>query len=83
MTETMITALLPNQYPLSSTKYAVLRTLGIPSRPLSNFASAHDTQANRAIDYYYDESYNPISHLSGDSIWWALTGWARLLCARL
>ena len=58
-----------------STHHAVLRTLGIPSRPLSNFASAHDTDANRAIDFYYDERYNPISYLSADSIWWVLNGW--------
>ena len=55
-----------------TTCHAVLRCLGIPSRPLSNFASAHDTKANRSIDYYYDENYYPISYISADSIWWAL-----------
>ena len=60
-----------------TTCHAVLRCLGIPSRPLSNFASAHDTEANRSIDYYYDENYYPISYISADSIWWAL------LCGRL
>ena len=65
------------QCPLS-THHAVLRTLGIPSRPLSNFVSAHDTDANRAVDYYYDESYNLISDLSADSIWWVLIGWVYL-----
>lgn len=48
---------------------SVLRSLGIPSRPITNFASAHDTDANRAIDFYYDRNYDEISHMSADSIW--------------
>ena len=48
---------------------AVLRSLGIPSRPITNFASAHDTDANRAIDFYFDSSYEEIPHMSADSIW--------------
>ena len=48
---------------------SVLRSLGIPSRPITNFASAHDTDANRAIDFYFDRNYDEISHMSADSIW--------------
>lgn len=47
----------------------ILRSLGIPSRPITNFASAHDTDANRAIDFYFDRNYDEISHMSADSIW--------------
>ena len=53
-------------FPCSCT---VLRSLGIPARPVTNFVSAHDTDANRAIDFYFDENAEKIEHLSSDSIW--------------
>ena len=46
-----------------------LRTAGIPSRPVTNFRSAHDADANRAIDYYFDQNNKPIDSMTGDSIW--------------
>ena len=45
-----------------------LRTLGIPARPITNFKSAHEVHANRAIDYYRDAKGNPMN-TSDDSIW--------------
>lgn len=49
----------------------VLRVLGIPSRSVTNFNSAHDTNRNRTIDEYYNEDGEKISYLSSgsDSIW--------------
>lgn len=49
----------------------VLRVLGIPSRSVTNFNSAHDTNRNRTIDEYYDEEGERIDYLSSgsDSIW--------------
>lgn len=49
----------------------VLRVLGIPSRSVTNFASAHDTNRNRTIDEYYGEDGEKLDYLSsgGDSIW--------------
>ena len=49
----------------------VLRILGIPSRSVTNFSSAHDTNRNRTIDEYYDESNEKVRYLStgADSIW--------------
>ena len=47
----------------------VLRALGIPARPITNFASAHDTDANRSIDFYFDSKNKPLDDLSSDSIW--------------
>ena len=49
----------------------VLRILGVPSRSITNFSSAHDTNRNRTIDRYTDEDGRKLSFLSSgnDSIW--------------
>ena len=49
----------------------VLRILGLPSRSVTNFNSAHDTNRNRTIDEYYDEEGERLDYLSsgGDSVW--------------
>ena len=50
---------------------SVLRVLGIPSRSITNFSSAHDSNRNRTIDEYYDADGERLDYLStgGDSIW--------------
>ncbi|XP_040009864.1 protein-glutamine gamma-glutamyltransferase 2-like [Xiphias gladius] len=45
----------------------VSRALGIPCRVVTNFGSAHDTNANLVIENLYDEDGKRIS--AGDSIW--------------
>jgi len=45
----------------------VMRCLGIPCRSLTNFDSAHDTDANLTIDHHYDHNYKPIEQ--DDSVW--------------
>ncbi|XP_034064990.1 protein-glutamine gamma-glutamyltransferase 2-like [Gymnodraco acuticeps] len=45
----------------------VSRALGIPCRVVTNFGSAHDTDANLIIENLYDEDGERISN--GDSIW--------------
>ncbi|XP_056897764.1 protein-glutamine gamma-glutamyltransferase 2-like [Takifugu flavidus] len=45
----------------------VSRALGIPCRVVSNFGSAHDSNANLIIENLYDENGESISQ--GDSIW--------------
>ncbi|XP_075958287.1 protein-glutamine gamma-glutamyltransferase 2-like [Anarhichas minor] len=45
----------------------VSRALGIPCRVVTNFGSAHDTDANLVIENLYDEDGKRMSN--GDSIW--------------
>ncbi|XP_072206173.1 protein-glutamine gamma-glutamyltransferase 6-like [Excalfactoria chinensis] len=46
----------------------VLRSLGIPTRVITNFNSAHDTNINLSIDKYIDVSGETL-HLTEDSVW--------------
>ncbi|NXY92176.1 TGM2 glutamyltransferase, partial [Alcedo cyanopectus] len=46
----------------------VMRCLGIPSRVITNYSSAHDTNGNLVIDCYFNETGNE-ERRSRDSIW--------------
>lgn len=46
----------------------VLRCLGIPSRVVTNYNSAHDTNGNLVIDRYLSETGEEERH-SRDMIW--------------
>uniref|UniRef100_A0A672KVC0 protein-glutamine gamma-glutamyltransferase n=1 Tax=Sinocyclocheilus grahami TaxID=75366 RepID=A0A672KVC0_SINGR len=46
----------------------VMRALGIPTRVITNFNSAHDTDGNMVIEEYYNEMGKKLS-MSKDSIW--------------
>ncbi|KAM6053730.1 protein-glutamine gamma-glutamyltransferase 6-like [Chlamydotis macqueenii] len=46
----------------------VLRSLGIPTRVITNFNSAHDRNINLSIDKYIDISGKTL-HLTEDSVW--------------
>ncbi|OCT62798.1 protein-glutamine gamma-glutamyltransferase 5 [Xenopus laevis] len=47
----------------------VMRSLGIPTRVVTNFDSAHDTNQNLLIDEYYDTTGKKLSKENKDSIW--------------
>ncbi|KAG8565498.1 hypothetical protein GDO81_012879 [Engystomops pustulosus] len=47
----------------------VMRSLGIPTRVVTNFDSAHDTNNNLIIDEYYDPTGKKLEKESHDSIW--------------
>lgn len=43
--------------------------MGIPSRIITNYSSAHDTQSSLTVDYFVDEEGKTIESLNSDSIW--------------
>ncbi|NXN95195.1 TGM4 glutamyltransferase, partial [Rhinopomastus cyanomelas] len=47
----------------------VMRCLGIPSRCVSNFNSAHDTDENLRVDVYLNEKGEKMNSMSFDSVW--------------
>ncbi|XP_072029830.1 protein-glutamine gamma-glutamyltransferase K-like [Amphiura filiformis] len=47
----------------------IMRALGVPTRTVTNFESAHDTDSNLTLDYHYDEDGNALDNLNEDTIW--------------
>ncbi|PAA79820.1 hypothetical protein BOX15_Mlig031784g4 [Macrostomum lignano] len=45
------------------------RALGIPTRSVTNFSSAHDTHANLLIDKFYHSTGEPFRDKNSDSVW--------------
>lgn len=46
----------------------MLRALGLPTRSVTNFESAHDNDGSMTIDFHFDEEGNPLDDLN-DSVW--------------
>ncbi|XP_030621148.1 protein-glutamine gamma-glutamyltransferase 2-like [Chanos chanos] len=47
----------------------ILRCLGIPTRCVTNFSSAHDTDGNLTVDYLFNERLESVSEGKKDMIW--------------
>ncbi|XP_055638666.1 annulin-like isoform X2 [Toxorhynchites rutilus septentrionalis] len=47
----------------------IARAIGIPSRIVTNYSSAHDTQASLTVDYFVDQNGKVMEELNSDSIW--------------
>jgi len=50
----------------------VMRALGVPTRSVTNYDSAHDTDVSMSIDYHMDEEGEMLNHLN-DSVWYVLS----------
>lgn len=46
----------------------MLRCLGIPTRTITNFSSAHDADENLRVDEFYDADGNHLER-GADSVW--------------
>ncbi|KAK9730764.1 Transglutaminase family [Popillia japonica] len=47
----------------------VCRAIGLPSRVITNYSSAHDTHSSLTVDYFMDSNGSGIEDLNSDSIW--------------
>ncbi|XP_056406404.1 protein-glutamine gamma-glutamyltransferase 5 [Hyla sarda] len=54
---------------LAGVMCTVMRFLGVPSRVVTNFDSAHDTNLSLTVDEYYDETGKKLEPPEGDSVW--------------
>lgn len=48
---------------------SVMRCLGVPTRVVSNFRSAHNVDGNLTIDTYYDQNAEMLPTQKRDKIW--------------
>ena len=53
-------------------RITVSRALGIPTRSVTNFDSAHDSDGSMTIDSHFDEEGDLINHMN-DSVWYVFT----------
>ncbi|XP_068119188.1 protein-glutamine gamma-glutamyltransferase 5-like isoform X2 [Hyperolius riggenbachi] len=54
---------------LAGVMCTVMRFLGVPTRVVTNYVSAHDTDLSLTVDELYDENGKKLAAVEGDSIW--------------
>lgn len=54
---------------ISLYNFLVARAIGIPSRIITCYSCAHDTQASLTVDYFVDEDGKILEELNQDSVW--------------
>lgn len=59
----------------------IARAVGLPSRIVTNYSSAHDTQASMTVDYFVDDDGKIMEEMNADSIW-NYHVWNEIWCAR-
>ena len=53
----------------AGTATTMARALGVPSRTISTFVSAHDTDDSLTVDKFFNKEGEAISDVNSDSIW--------------
>lgn len=48
---------------------SICRAVGIPSRIVTTYSSAHDTQSSLTVDYFVDANGQVMEEMNSDSIW--------------
>ncbi|KAK9887423.1 hypothetical protein WA026_022358 [Henosepilachna vigintioctopunctata] len=47
----------------------ICRALGLPTRTVTNYSSAHDTQGSLTVDYFINKEGDLLEDLNSDSVW--------------
>ncbi|XP_044752197.1 annulin [Coccinella septempunctata] len=47
----------------------ICRALGLPTRTVTNYSSAHDTQGSLTVDYFLNQDGDMVEDLNSDSVW--------------
>ncbi|XP_045470939.1 annulin [Harmonia axyridis] len=47
----------------------ICRALGLPTRTVTNYSSAHDTQGSLTVDYFLNQDGDFVEDMNSDSVW--------------
>lgn len=55
-----------------SATFAVLRALGIPTRVVTAYDAAHESDSAISVDCHVDSTGKPLKDINLDSVWWVV-----------